>query len=88
MCLTTHPRHVLDPEQTSDDVLIRRHGQELHFHGPVLLKARLGPVLHTWLQGEIRPQKEEGGLGSAATGDSQISKEKVGFTFQITGETQ
>lgn len=70
--LTTHPRHVLDPEQTSDDVLVRRHGQELHFHGPVLLETRLGPVLHARLQEDKRRQRQEGGVGSAAVGDSAL----------------
>lgn len=64
----THPRHVLDPEEASDDVLVGRHGQELHFHGSVLLETGLGPVLHTGLQEEMR-QGQGGGVGSAGVGD-------------------
>lgn len=64
----THPCHVLDPEEASDDVLVGRHGQELHFHGSVLLETGLGPVLHTGLQEEMR-QGQGGGVGSAGIGD-------------------
>lgn len=70
----THPCHVLDPEQAGDDVLVSRHGQELHFHGPVLLETGLGPVLHTRLQEEMRGrgqgrgQGQGRGVGSAAMG--------------------
>lgn len=56
----THPCHVLDPEQASDDVLVSRHGQELHFHGPILLETGLRPVLHTRLEDGDRDRDREG----------------------------
>lgn len=45
-----YPCDILDPKQTSYDVFICGHGQELHLHRPVLLQARLWPVLDTRLK--------------------------------------
>lgn len=46
----TYPGDVLHPEESDDDVVVRRPGQKLHRHGPELLQARFRPVLEAGLE--------------------------------------
>lgn len=45
----TYPGYVLHPEETDDDVVVRRPGQKLHGHGAELLQSRFRPVLEAGL---------------------------------------
>lgn len=47
---TTYPGYVLNPEETDDDVVVRRPGQKLHGHGAELLQTRFRPVLKAGLR--------------------------------------
>lgn len=49
---TTYPGYVLNPEETDDDVVVRRPGQKLHGHWAELLQARFRPVLKAGLKTE------------------------------------
>lgn len=47
---TTYPGYVLNPEETDDDVVVRRPGQKLHGHWAELLQTRFRPVLKAGLK--------------------------------------
>lgn len=49
--LCTYPSDVLNPEETDDDVVVGRPGEQLHRHWPELLQPRLGPILQARLRG-------------------------------------
>lgn len=46
----TYPGYVLNPEETDDDVVVRRPGQKLHGHRAELLQTRFRPVLKAGLK--------------------------------------